>query len=116
MNLRDKILGANPQGAFEDEEVPEWGVTVRLRELSGDERADLEEWWAATPDGDRKRRFRAVLLVKTLVDPETGEHILTDEDVDGLLRQPDSLLDRLWAKAANMSGLRKQDVEAAEGN
>jgi hypothetical protein len=99
-NLRDLILAA--KRTTREVEVPEWGVTVAIRELSLAERASLIQHVVdnekareayltdqALPKKDRKNLKEVkhhdhvqVQLMAGLVNPETNEPIFSLDDFD----------------------------------
>lgn len=117
-NLRDLIFAA-PDLQFEDVEVPEWGVTVRIKGMTAAERDDFE---ASRITGKGKNRdvnlknMRAALLVRVIVDPETDELVFTRADIFKLGEKSAGVLDRLFEKAQTLSGIRDEDVEELVGN
>lgn len=94
-------------------DVPEWGGHVWMRGLTGTER----DAWEASIIGDGKKQnlvnIRANLVGKCLVD-EHGERLFTDAELAGLGRKGAAALDRLFARAQELSGLRQADVEKIE--
>lgn len=101
----------------EDVPVPEWGGTVRVRALTGEERDAFEIQLAG--DGDKKKRdlnnLRAKLVARSVVD-EAGARIFTDDDVHKLGLKSAAALDTVFTVAQRLSGLRKEDVEELAGN
>ncbi|MFJ6019779.1 hypothetical protein ACIQFP_10560 [Nocardiopsis alba] len=113
----DAILSAEDR-SYEDVEVPEWGGTVRVIGLSG---TDRDAWEATMVDAKgqaatvRLQNFRAKLVAKCLVDTN-GKRIFTDSQVKDLGQKNGSVLDRLFDKARELSGMMKDAVSDAEGN
>lgn len=117
-NLRDLILAA-PDASHEDVHVPEWGVTVRVKGMTASERDDFEAS-RITRKGKRSdvnmRDFRSALLVRVLADPETDELLFTPGDITRLGQKSAGVIDRLYDKAAELSGISDEDAEELEGN
>jgi hypothetical protein len=117
MSLRDTILGAQDTKRI-PVEVPEWGVTVWLRTLTGTERDAFE---GSLMKGKGKNRapdlanLRARLVVLCAVD-EAGQRIFAPDDVDALGRKAAAPLDRLFSAAQELNGLSEADVKELEGN
>ena len=103
--LRDKIL------QFDDIEVetvtvPEWGgVTVELRTPTVQARGELiSQFMKDTGKIDYVRMYPA-LVVATSYDPETGEQLFTNDDVDALTLKSSKAMERLGEVAIKLSGL-----------
>lgn len=106
----------------EDVHVPEWGGTVRLRGLNGEERDAFEESCILTKGTGAKqtrevviRGMRARLLVKCMVNAQ-GDRLFTDAQAPALLKKSGAVLARLFEIAERLSGLSKDDVEEIAGN
>lgn len=114
IGTRDSILAANdlPKRAVD---VPEWGATVYVRSMTGDERDGWEQWLLDTKDGTRRVRARYCALV--MVDAE-GARLFddTDSDIEALGRKSASALDRVFSAALSLNGMAAGDQETAEGN
>lgn len=105
---------------FRDEDVPQWGGVVRVRALTGKERdaydASLRE---IRENGDfvyNPENQRAKLVGRTLVDPETGARLFTDQQINALGEKNAAVLQRLYDVAAKLSGLDDGSDKEAEGN
>jgi hypothetical protein len=113
-SLTDQILGVQNL-AFEDVAVPEWKVEkLRITEMSGTARDSWEravqriENGQMVPDYDN---FRGRLLVRCIVDPDTGERVFKDGHAEILGEKSAAVLSRLVAIAMRLNKLRKEDVE-----
>ncbi|MGH7341913.1 MAG: hypothetical protein ACREKH_15590 [Candidatus Rokuibacteriota bacterium] len=118
--LKAQILAADDR-PFTDEDVPEWGVKLRVRGLSGTERDAYEAKAVALKQGGqdielRLANFRSRLLVKCLFDPETDERIFEDNEVNALGGKAGNVIDRLFDVAQAMSGMDSGAAARAEGN
>jgi hypothetical protein len=118
--LKDKILAADDI-AFEDHDVPEWDVTVRVRGMTGTQRDAFEAKMVAARQAghDAETRladFRARVLVKCLHDPATGDLVFGDGDAAALGAKSGAVVDRLFAVAQRLSGMDQEALEAARGN
>ena len=70
MSIRDKIRKAQDR-ISEIVEVPEWGVTVEVRSMTGTQRSQIVT--ALTSDDDNKMEaLWGGMLVSCVYDPETG--------------------------------------------
>lgn len=109
----DQILGVQDR-PFEDVIVPEWDdMAVRISALSG---ADRDVWQRSVvriEDGKPIpvwENFCARLLVRCIVDPETGDRVFKDGHVEALGKKSGVVLNRLAAIALRLSQLRDSDV------
>lgn len=113
--LRERILGAEdlPLVAVE---VVEWNETVWVKPMSAAGRDAFES--AVSDDNGEvdKRNFRAKLVVRCVVDPETGVRVFKDDDAKALGAKNALPLNRIFEAAAKASGLSPDDVEKLEGN
>lgn len=98
-----------------DEQVPEWGGEVRLRQLDASNTLEMTESMNASPkDG------MFIILVYTAVDPETDQHLfpLSGSDVEkreqlaahvlGLRRKSFRVLSRLQKAAMTVNKMGPQ--------
>lgn len=106
---RDQILAVQDR-EYEDVLVPEWGGTVRLCGLTGQERDKLE---ASIINKQGKvtnlTNFRARLCALAIVDDE-GERVFSDMDVAALGIKSAAALERVFVTAQRLSGLSDADV------
>lgn len=103
-------------------DVPEWGISVTIKELQGSERDRFE---SSTVKLDQKTgnlvpnliNARARLVAMCLVD-DSGNRMFTDSESDILQLGSMSAkgLDRLYEACQDLSGLSDDDVEAAAEN
>ncbi len=105
---------------YEDVQIPEWGgAWVRVRTLSASERDHFE---ASTVERRGKNvttnleHIRARLCLLCMVDPETGERLFQEEDTFPLGSKSAAALDRVFAVAQRLNGLRAEDVEELAKN
>lgn len=99
-------------------EVPEWGGDVIVRNLTGTERDSYE----ASMQVQRGNRFepnpvgaRARLVVRACID-EDGKRLFADNQADALSAKNADVLDRLWDRIAELSGITQKASADAEGN
>ncbi len=115
---KEDILNANDL-KVEEVKVPEWGGSVLVRTLTGAERDDFEisvyREDRGTDNQENFRNFRSKLTALTVVDSE-GKRLFTSEDVALLGRKNASALDRVFAMAQKLAGLRPRDVEELTKN
>lgn len=99
-------------------EVPEWGGDVIVRNLTGTERDSYE----ASMQVQRGNRYepnpvgaRARLVVRACID-EDGKRLFADNQADALSAKNADVLDRLWDRIAELSGITQKASADAEGN
>lgn len=115
---KEQITAADDR-SWEDVDVTEWGGSVRLLGLSGTERNAYQASLVVLGSNGTVQRMNladqtAKLLAKAIVD-ENFERLFTDKDVKALGAKNGAVLQRLFEVAQRLSGLRKEDVEAASG-
>lgn len=103
----------------EEVEVTAWEGYVVLQGLSGRERDDFE---ASTIEYVKKKRgrqepvpkvenVRARLVVRCVIDKDTGRRLLSDTDAEWLGDGPASVLQQLFEVASRLSGMSDDDLE-----
>jgi len=99
-------------------EVPEWGGSVWVRALRGDEYDEFQE---SILEGKGKNRqvnvknLRAKLVVRSVVN-ESGERIFDDGDYATVGKKSSAALNRLFVAAQELSAVDDDEVEALVGN
>lgn len=115
---RDSILSCSDLLA-EVVPVPEWGGSVRVLAMTGQERDRLEESMREEDrDGTvhvRTANMRAKLCAYTIVDAE-NKKLFTAADVAALGAKSSCALERVAAVAMRLSGMTKEDAEAIAKN
>lgn len=104
---------------WEDVDVPEWGGTVRLLGMSGTERNAYQSSLVVIGSNGSVQRMNmadqlAKLVGKCLVG-EDFERLFTDREIKALGAKNGAVLERLGKICQRLSGLRKEDMEEAEG-
>jgi hypothetical protein len=110
----EKIL-AQDDSHNEELQIPEWDVTVRLRSMTAKERGELEGRWAKRDAAKDPGSFRIDVLSLTLKTAE-GEPLGTAEELRGLLDKNANVVERIFERSCELSGLSSNDVEVLEGN
>ncbi|MFC9949191.1 hypothetical protein ACFVIN_01260 [Streptomyces prasinus] len=115
---KDQITTADDR-KWEDVPVPEWGGTVRLLGMSGTERNAYQSSLVVLgPNGSVQKMNMADQLAKLVAKCLVGEdfeRLFTDKEVRALGAKNGAVLERLGTICQRLSGLRKEDVEAAAG-
>lgn len=111
-SLRDRILAADDRPK-ETVFVPQWGLSVFVRTLSGAERDD---WEASIVQQKGKattydlRNIRARLVCKCIVD-EGGRRVFSDHEAEVLGEKSAAALDLLFTVAQRLNALTNADVD-----
>jgi hypothetical protein len=115
---KDALLAIRPQAVIVE---LEGHGKVYLKGLTARERDDYEQSLIeAGPDGRQRvkphqHNVRASLVVRCLTD-ETGERLLSDDDVEALGEVDGAIINKLWDEARKLSGMSTEEVDSlAEG-
>ncbi|MEU1805835.1 hypothetical protein [Streptomyces sp. NPDC019937] len=115
----EQILGANDLG-YEDVDVPEWGGTVRVRELPGTERDKFEAQFlgkdGASIRSEGLEGFRARLAAAAIVDADGKPLFRSAAETKRLGEKSANALQRVVDAAMRLSGMGDQDVAELTGN
>lgn len=105
----------------EDVPVPEWGGEVRLRELSSKERSLIEATTIGAKGQSIEIRIEAFktlrekTVVAALIDQD-GKRLYQDKDAAQLGLKSGQVIERLFQKVQELSGMNPEAVKDAEGN
>jgi hypothetical protein len=106
---KDQILKQTDLG-HEDFQVPEWGGTVRIKTLSGLEKEDLESKLR-----EKLHNIRANWLAATLID-ESGKNLFSESDIESLGKTSCAVMDKVFERALERNGVKKDKLEEIEKN
>lgn len=108
MSLRDQILKAKDING-ELMEIKEWGVKVEVRTMTTKERARILEN-AVDPNTGKTliSNMYPEIAIACVFDPESGEPVFKNEDKDALLDKSGAVLEKIAAKAMQLSGLTEE--------
>ena len=109
---RDAIL-ALKGGRYED--VPALGGTVRVAAVSAGARDAFELALQDMPEKERRKDFRARLLVMSCIDDE-GKPLFGADDIATLSALEAAAVDPVIEVAMRLNGLSARDREELEGN
>jgi hypothetical protein len=112
---KDAILAAADL-VTEEVPVPEWGGSVLVRGLTGQQRDDFESSMLIQAGGQLGRDLRntrAKLAAKCMVDGD-GKRLFADSDVAALGEKSAAALMRVFDVASRLSGLTEEDVAGRE--
>lgn len=111
---REEILGADDI-QYRTVEVPEWGGSVRIQTLTGEDRDEYETSLVRF-DADSGKAEAAVdnlrckLLVACIVD-EHGKRQFSASDVAALGKKSGAALDRVFDAAKKLNRIGEEEVE-----
>lgn len=110
--LRQAILDAKDIPS-KQLDIPEWGVTVEIRGLTGAQQIDLVKYASVTKidpesgekvsETDNGKLAQRLILVSTF-DPATGERVFEDADADVLWSKSSAALNRIASVAKDLNG------------
>ena len=113
-SLREQIL-ASDDTQSETVEVPQWGVSVEVRGMSGKARAT---YLANYTDDNGRVQWEALyptLLIQSVFDPDTGEKVFQDADAEAINMKSGEALETVAQVALRLSGMdREQQQEAGK--
>lgn len=111
---REQILNADDLKT-QEVKVPEWGGIVVVRSMTGTERDAFEASIVDNTHGNTPKmkldNFRAKLVVKTVIDPETKKAMFTVADIEVLGNKSVAALDRVYDVAQKLSKISAEDVD-----
>ncbi|CAB5220403.1 hypothetical protein UFOVP238_45 [uncultured Caudovirales phage] len=110
--LREQILGAEDTQS-ELVEVPQWGVTVEVRGMSGKSRAQFLANYTDEVGRVQWDRLYPNLLIHTVFDPETSEQVFLAEDSDAINLKSGSALEIVANVSLRLSGLNQEQQKEA---
>jgi hypothetical protein len=102
----------------EEVEVPEWGVKVLLRGLSGDQRATVLSGVMPNPNVPRMNynKLYGETCVFGLCDPATKAPIFSHDDVAIVMSKSGGVIERLATRIMELSGMSGTAMAAAQKN
>ena len=112
MSLRDQILAANDIPS-EKVQVPEWGVTVEVRGMTGAGRTRIMDKAVDQQGGVNLQFVYPEIVIATSFDDITGEQIFKPSDRDTLLTKSAVALDRLAQVGMKLSGFTQESSDEA---
>jgi len=117
-SIKQKIRAANDL-AREILVVPEWDdVSIEVRSMSARQRAQFAAQIesAQREDGvvQRIESLWRVVLLTCCFDPDSGEHVFEDDDIEWLMEEKSGVvIDRVANACLEVSGLREKAVDEA---
>lgn len=110
-SLRDRIL-AIEDIPTETITVPQWGnISLQIRGMSGKDRSGLMK---SALDSNNELDFSKLyplLIIATAHDPETGERVFSDSDLNAINEKSGAALELVGKVAARLSGMDKESSD-----
>ena len=111
MSIRDQIL-AKQDIPSEIVDVPEWGVKVEVRGMTGAERTRIMDLAIDNKGGVNLQFVYPEIVIATSFDAESGVQIFKPADRDALLAKAATALDRLAGVGMRLSGFTQESADA----
>jgi hypothetical protein len=106
--LREKIL--NVKAKEEVINVPEWGVDVKIKELTAKDKYDISSKTTNMKTGVVDiSRMAAEFIIACTYDPETGERLFEKTDVEAIGNMPSSGIDKVFEEITRINKLEDID-------
>jgi len=102
--LRDQILSV-VDVQTEEVHIPEWGVTVLCKGMTGRERSNYFE---QAQEDTAMWKYAPRMIVANVIDPDTKEPIFTNKDIDAIADKSGAALDRLAKVISRLSGFGEE--------
>lgn len=95
-------------------EVPQWGVKIEVRGMTGRQRSNFMKRVASGGSDVDFEKFYAELIIATSFDPESGDQVFEAADRDAINQKSGAALQVLADVAMRLSGLESGAVENAK--
>ena len=110
MSLRDRILSAKDIKS-NIITVPQWGLDLDIRTMTAIERSRLVATCTKADGTVDMEKMYPLLLISAVYDPETGEKVFTNEDVDALQDKSAAAVELVAKSVMEASGMTPQAVD-----
>lgn len=91
--------------------VEEWGVKIGVRSMTARQRSDMQERWAEAGEQSASTLYENIIL-HCVFDPDTGESVFTEDDLDWLLEEKSAqVVDKIAQECLKVSGLMTDSVD-----
>jgi hypothetical protein len=107
VSLRDQIFAIQDIPS-EMVEIPEWGVKLEVRGMTGAERTRIMDLAIDNKGGMNLQFVYPEIVIATAFDPETGLQVFTPNDRGTLLSKAATALDRLAGVGMRLSGFTEE--------
>lgn len=110
-SLRDRILGAEDM-TKEIVDIEEWGVKIEVRSPSAKFRSQLMRQFVDVETGQVNYELMyPSLLIATCFDPDTGEKVFDEGDVEALNQKNGALVEHVAQAAMRVTGMNSGAVD-----
>lgn len=109
--LRQRL---NSVPAFTSETVEAWGERIEVRSMSVIEKTMI----TALAEKDGKLAMEVLLpgiIVATCFDPETGDKVFSEDDIEWIKAQNAGVIEQLAAVGIRLSGLNADAISEGKG-
>ena len=112
MALTKAAIFSTTDNEVHEVEVPEWGGSILLRSMTGEQRNNYEHWAHSQSKADVPdyRGIRERLIIACAVD-EAGDPLFNDEDLKQLSGKNSEVIDRLHEKCQKICGMDADAIE-----
>lgn len=113
VSIRDQVVAAED---IESEivEVPQWGVKIEVRGMTGKERARMLKSCSDPMTGQVDiEKISPDVIIGCSWDPDTGEKVFLPGDRDMLLSKSGAALEKIALAGMRLSGLTPEAAKAA---
>jgi len=111
--IREQIL-AKSDLITQEVEIPEWGLTLTVKTLTGTERDEYEASLIKGRKADLTN-MRAKLCARCIVD-QNGKRIFADSDIKALGGKSALALDKVFEVAQELNGIGTKELEELAKN
>lgn len=112
---RDDILSVDDVDIIEVE-IPEWGGSVNIREMTGADRDAIESLLFDESGNQRQvKNFRGIVVSMSVVDSD-GNRIFGEDDIETLEQKSAAALNRIFLAALELNAMTASSAKAIEKN
>lgn len=94
-------------------DIDEWGVSLFIRPLDGDSRFRLSQIAARAAASEENHYITEAYVCEGLVSKD-GTKVFSLDDRSALASKNPELIERIWKRIAEASGMNKESLEEAE--
>ena len=109
------ILAADDM-EYIDVDVPEWGGTIRLRDLNAKDRIEMRAVFFGDGSGETPAMEKMATLLSKCIVNENSERVFTQDQIKDLEEKNPKIIDKLFGVAADLLGISTQSAEDAKKN
>jgi len=100
-------------------DIPEWGGSIYVRELTGAERSELFALWKEDANDEKQVQDSFAIIVNTVrlaACAEDGKQLFNFDDILLIRNRNAKILDRIYKAAARLNGFGADGIEEAKKN